>query len=129
MDCFANFYNFKVSKFYSLFHTPGSAGVDAFAFDWKGENCLLVPPVAIVGRVLFHLLACKGRGTLVVPLWKSAFYWPLLCQNFRRFIRDVLVVKAANVLVQGRNKNSMLGMDSFSSMMLTLGMDCSDSGF
>ena len=89
---------------------------------------MLVPPVAIVGRVLFHLLACKSRGTLVVPFWKSAYYWPLLCQNFRIFIRDVLIVKAANVLVQGRNKNSLLGSDFFESMMLTLSLDCSDSG-
>ena len=129
VDCFANYYNFKVDKFFSLFLTPGTAGVNAFAFDWHSENCLLVPPVAIIGRVLYHLLACKARGTLVVPLWKSAFYWPLLCVTFRPFIRNLLVVKAANVLVQGRNKNSLLGSESFSSMMLALFLDCSDAGF
>ena len=29
VDCFANFYNRKVKKFYSLWRTPGTAGVDA----------------------------------------------------------------------------------------------------
>ena len=129
VDCFGNFYNCKVDKFYSLFLTPGTAGVNAFAFDWHSENCLLVPPVAVIGRVLYHLLACKARGTLVVPFWKSAFYWPLLCHTFRPYIKDLLVVKAANVLVQGRNKNSLLGSESFSSMMLALYMDCSITGF
>ena len=129
VDCFANFYNFKVERFFSLFLTLGTAGVNAFAFDWHAEICLLVPPVAIIGRVLYHLLACKARGTLVVPLWKSAFYWPLLCHNFRPFIRDLLIVKAANVLVQGRNKNSLLGSETFSSMLIAISLDCSDTGF
>jgi hypothetical protein len=33
VDCFANFYNFKVKKFYSMFRVPGSSGIDAFTFD------------------------------------------------------------------------------------------------
>ena len=118
-----------MERFFSLFLTLGTAGVNAFAFDWHAEICLLVPPVAIIGRVLYHLLACKARGTLVVPLWKSAFYWPLLCHNFRPFIRDLLIVKAANVLVQGRNKNSLLGSETFSSMLIAISLDCSDTGF
>ena len=129
VDCFANFYNNKVEKFYSLFLTPNTSGVNAFAFDWHRENCLLVPPVAIIGRVLFHLRTCRAKGVLVAPLWKSAYYWPLICSDFQPFIKDVLVVKASNVLVQGRNKNSLLGSDSFSSMMLALQLDCSLTGF
>ena len=130
VDCFANFYNAKVEKFYSFFLTPGTAGVDAFTFDWKGENCLLVPPVVIVGRVLNHLLVCKAKGTLVVPLWKSAHFWPMLLGPFRPFIRDVITVKAAKVLKQGRNKNSLMGSAELSSMVLGLLIDCSSpTGF
>ena len=63
-----NYYNFKVEKFFSLFLTHGSAGVNAFAFDWHSKNCPLIPLVALVGRVLHHLLAYEAQGTLVVPL-------------------------------------------------------------
>ena len=104
---------------------PGSAGVNAFTFDWKGEFSLLVPPVAIVGRVLEHLLRCRAKGVLVVPLWRSAFYWPLLKGFFAQFIKDSLVVKGNKVLVQGRNQNSLLGSKVFVSEVVALLIDCS----
>ena len=44
IDAFANFYNSKCSRFYSLYHCPGSSGVDALTQNWSGENLLLVPP-------------------------------------------------------------------------------------
>ena len=124
IDCFANYYNNKVERFYSLFLTPNAAGVDAFNFDWAGETCLLVPPVAVVGRALNHLHACKSKGVLVVPYWPSAAFWPMLLGFFRGFIQDVLVVKANKVLVQGRNKNSLLGSEGFNAQMLAMLIDC-----
>ena len=30
-------------------------------------------------RVIAHLRVCKAEGTLVIPLWKSSYFWPLLC--------------------------------------------------
>ena len=55
LDAFANFYNTKCDRFYSLFHAPNSLGVDAFTYDWHEENVLMVPPVLNVGRALHHL--------------------------------------------------------------------------
>ena len=127
VDCFANYYNKKVDKFYSLFATPGSAGVDAFAFDWRNECCLLVPPVALVGRVLNHLLTCQAKGVLVVPHWTSAFFWPMLLKSFNKFIIQWIVVKGNKVLVQGRNRNSLLGAAHFPSNVLAILIDCSSS--
>jgi hypothetical protein len=43
-DRFANSENFKIYKFDFKFHTPGTSGVDVFAFNWAGENNWLVPP-------------------------------------------------------------------------------------
>ena len=45
IDCFANFYNTKIERFFSRFWNPGTAGVDAFFQSWQNENCLLVPPL------------------------------------------------------------------------------------
>ena len=78
VDCFASQYTAKCEKFYSKFWCPGSHGVDAFCFDWSRENCWLVPPLYLVVKVIFHLEFCHSRGTLVVPAWKSAIFWPVL---------------------------------------------------
>ena len=104
---------------------PGIAGVDAFTHNWKEEFPLLVPPVAVIGRTLEHLFRCRARGVLVVPLWKSAFYWPLLLGFFSQFVVDSLVVKGKRVLVQGRNQNSLLGSEEFESDVIALLIDCS----
>ena len=81
LDAFANDYNCKCDRFCSLYHVPGSSGIDAFNFDWSNEFLLLVPPVSIIGRVLQHLLLCQAEGVLVVPCWPSAYYWPLLIKT------------------------------------------------
>ena len=67
VDCFANYYNHKLPKFFSRFWNPNTAGVDFFFQPRGGENCLVVPPVGIVPRV-FHYMKCQyAVGTLVVP--------------------------------------------------------------
>lgn len=38
IDVIANCKN-NVTRFYSKYWNPGSTGVDAFAYDWSGENC------------------------------------------------------------------------------------------
>ena len=54
VDCFANFYNHKLPKFFSRFWNPGTAAVDFFSQPLRGENCLVVSPVGIVARVLHY---------------------------------------------------------------------------
>jgi hypothetical protein len=127
VDCFANFYNKKVEKFYSFYQVPGTAGVDAFSFDWNKEFCLLVPPVCIIGQVLQHLLLCKGKGVLVVPCWPSSYFWPMLINDFSFFIEDILKVKGNKVLMHGINTNSLLGSSSFGGFVLAIKLDCSKS--
>ena len=125
LDCFANYYNKKVDRFFSLFNSPNCEGVDAFTFNWEGENCLLVPPVCVVGMTLQHLRLCNARGVLVVPFWPSAAFWPLLIKDFRPHIKDSLKVKGRNVLEHGLNENSLLGSSNFMGNMLALRIDCS----
>ena len=61
-----------------------------FCVDWSKHNNWLVPPPKYVGRVLHHLRRCGGSGTLVVPKWHSAPYWPLLHDenSFTACVRD-----------------------------------------
>ena len=127
LDAFANFYNCKCSKFYSLFHTPGSSGVDALSYDWSGENVLLVPPVNAIGKALTHLRSCRAKGVLVAPKWNSSYFWPLLMNNFSSFISDLRTFKGAKVLQQGLNKKSLLGSSSFSGEVIAVRLDCSST--
>ena len=125
LDAFANFYNNKCPRFYSLFTTPGSLGVDALTFSWEGENVILVPPINAIGKALVHLKKCKARGVLVAPKWPSSYFWPILLNDFANHILDVKCFKGSNVLQQGLNKNSLLGSPSFSGDVISVSLDCS----
>merc|ERR1712055_845239 len=77
--------------FNSRYWTPGTDGVDAFAFDWSRHNNWLVPPIYLIPRVLNYLLLCKAKGTLIIPRWYSAAYWPMLVDHnskFKYFVVD-----------------------------------------
>ena len=68
-DCFANFYNAKIKRFFLRFWNPGTAGVDAFFQTWQNENCLLVPPITLVCETLKHMDTDSAVGTLFIPDW------------------------------------------------------------
>lgn len=112
LDCFATSYNKKVHKFFSKFWNPGTSGVDAFFQDWRGENCLVVPPVVLLSKVLIFMFRCNVSGTLVAPYWPSAPFWPLLVHKFWNFVIDYVYFEGASALRQGRNTRSLLGSPS-----------------
>ena len=120
LDAFANFYNTKCSKVYSLYMALNCSRINTFSFDWKEENVLMVPAVTCIDRALIHLKICKSRGVLVAPKWPSAHYWPMLLNEFSGFISDFLVVKANKVLSHGLNKNSLLGAPLFNAEMIVM---------
>ena len=123
IDIFANYYNAKCDRFYSLFYSPRSLGVDAFRYDWRGEFALWVPPIPLIPRALAHAKLCKCRGVIIVPLWTSASFWPHLVGEYKEYIIDFLQVKGRNVLTQGKNTNSLFGSNSFQGDMLALNLD------
>ena len=78
IDRFASYYNAQLPRFNSKFASPGCSGVDALVQDWSGENNWVCPPVGLVVDAVRLLTACSGRGTLIIPEWPSAYFWPLL---------------------------------------------------
>ena len=113
VDCFANYYNTKLAKFFSRYWSPGCSGVDFFVQKLEHENCLVVPPVDTIGRALNYLHACRATATLVVPFWSSSYFWPLISRKFSGFILGYKVFSGKFALVHGRNINSFLGSDRF----------------
>ena len=46
----------------------------------------MVPPVRIVPRVLHYMKSQNAVGTVVLPFWPSAHYWPLLMNKYLKYI-------------------------------------------
>lgn len=128
-DRFADDKNHKVEKFNSRIWVPGTAGVDAFAFDWSGENNWIVPPVGSVCKVLNHMFNCKAKGVLVIPKWRSALYWPMLWndseQKFYNFVKDAVeFCRPKNFFKAGSDKDSVFANSPFISNVIVLKIDC-----
>ena len=79
VDRFADFYNCQLPRFNTRCWNPGSEAVDAFTVNWEGENNWWCPPISLITRVIRHAQVCRAKGTMIVPQWPSAHFWPLLC--------------------------------------------------
>ena len=105
IDRFSSHHNNQVLRFNSRFYTPGCAGVDALAQNWNSENNWLCPPVHLIPATLRHLAKHKGIGTLIVPEWPSALFWPIIHDSpssFASFVQEVIVLpRAADLLIEG----------------------------
>ena len=92
LDCFASCDNAQLPRFNSRCWNPGSEAVDTFTVNWAGENNWWCPPISLIPRIIHHAQACSAIGTLVVPYWPSASFWPMLCPpmgQFEKFIVEV----------------------------------------
>ena len=104
-DRFATYYNAQLPRFNSKFASPGCSGVDALAQDWSSENNWICPPVSLIVDSDRHLMSCSGRGTLIIPEWPSAYFWPFLrdgSSRFSSFVTEVFVLPAVgDLLLEG----------------------------
>ena len=87
----------------------------------EGENCLVVPPVSLIARVIHYLHVSRVIATVVVPFWPSSFFWPIISRKLSRFIIDCKCFDAS-ALEQGRNTSSLLGSDRFTGFILAVRM-------
>ena len=113
VDRFACSYNAKLPRFNSRFFQPGCEAVDAFAQDWGYDNNWLCPPVCLIVRVLKHMEVCLAKGTIVIPLWKSSFFWSICARDgvhWNYFVVDwVYLPKFKGLFVPGKARNSLFG--------------------
>lgn len=105
-DRFACPYNAKVQCFNTRFYQPGSSGVNAFSQDWSHHNNQLCPPVYLTCKVV------SAQETLILPVWKSAHFWPLLCSDgvhWSNFIHGwVILPNFPNMFIACKATNSIL---------------------
>ncbi|VDI59226.1 Hypothetical predicted protein [Mytilus galloprovincialis] len=78
VDRFATHYNSQCERFNSKVWCPGTEAVDAFTQFWGNDVNWLVPPPILITKTLNKLKQDNAKGTLIVPEWTSAPYWPIL---------------------------------------------------
>ena len=82
VDLFASEKNTRAPRFFSLLPSTRALGQDAFAYDWpKYGFAWCCPPVSRIIAALRHLVSCKARGLLCIPVWKSASFWPFIAPD------------------------------------------------
>ena len=102
IDRFADFHNRQTPRFNSRCWSPGSEAVDAFTVDWSAENNWWCPPLTLVPCVIGHARVCRAMGTLIVPCWLSAPFWPLLQPSraiFAQFVKEAVVLPQSELLI------------------------------
>ncbi|MEO0361204.1 MAG: hypothetical protein AAF322_08850, partial [Pseudomonadota bacterium] len=78
VDRFADSDNRLLTRFNSRFASPGAEALDAFSVPWLGARNWLHPPFGVISRTVGKLRRERARGTLIVPRWTSAPWWPAL---------------------------------------------------
>ena len=95
VDRFASSVNAQFIRFNSRFWCAGTETVDTFTVDWGPDNNWWCPPVGLIPRLLQHARACGCSGTLIVPIWRSAPFWLMLCpegSHFAEFVQEVVML-------------------------------------
>lgn len=106
IDRFASYQNRKVFRYNSKCYDFEVEAVDAFTEHWGDTNSWLVPPISLVPKTIFHILACSANGTIIVPKWPSAGFWPILFDakyKPKRFVKEVLEFSSNQDIFRHRN--------------------------
>lgn len=100
-------------------------GVDAFNQNWSNENNWMVPPPALIPRLINKILREKASSTLVVPEWRSSPYWPLVFEgnHFKTVISHWSYLPDEKIITHGKSKNSVFAQFPKQFQMLALRID------
>lgn len=76
VDAFATRQNRLLSRYWSRWHDPYSAGADALLQDWQSENAYANPPFCLLTRVLGHIRRQGATATIIAPWWPTQPWFP-----------------------------------------------------
>ena len=131
VDRFADNYNKQLSHFNSRFWSLGTETVDTFTCSWNGENNWWCPPVYLVPRVIQHAKETQAAGTLIVPCWYSAPFWPLIFPDGNSpagFIHEIQELLQQARLFLPQRSGSVLFKGIPNTKVLALRLDFGSSG-
>ena len=125
---FASYFSTQLPRFNSRFWIPGSEAVDVFTFDWQGENNWWCPPVYLVPQVLQHVQATEATGTLLIPKWPSATFWPMSFttnteSKLAASVKATLVIDKSEVIICPGRSGASLFKELSNTDMLALRLE------
>ena len=78
VDLFASRLNRQVDLFVSWKPEPEAWAVDAFSISWRDIKFYAFPPFSVPSRVLSKIKEDNASGILVVPLWPTQPWFPVM---------------------------------------------------
>jgi ribonuclease HI len=113
VDRFASTENALCKRFNALYHCPGAEAVDCFAQNWRGDNNWCNPPFSLMGRLWAFLRMQGASATVIAPVWRSATWWPLVCQGATwspAVVGAMLIPRGRDLFVPGTAKAGRFGV-------------------
>jgi len=112
----------KCKRFNSRFWCKGTEGVDCFTENWSNELNWVVPPPILICKSVNKMINEKAAGTLLIPVWKSAPFWPMVCSNgiFENFVKDILYIEGENITARGRGSRGVFNEKQQNFMFVAL---------
>ncbi len=83
VDRFADCNNTLLPRFNAWLADPKAEATDALAQDWSGTVSWANPPWPLLPRVVGHIVRQRAPTILLIPLWKTAVWWPALLPHIR----------------------------------------------
>ena len=100
VDLFASRLNHQVDTFVSWKPEPQAWAVDAFSLHWKDIMFYAFPPFSVLGRVLSKIKMEQASGILVLPLWPTQPWFPVMMDLLVDHPR-LVEPNPTNLLLQG----------------------------
>jgi len=125
VDWFADNFIIQKDTFNSRFWCPGTSAVDTFTCDWSHEINWACPPPYLILHCIRHASVTAARGTLVVPAWPSALFWPILFaggEAVAKFIRDTIVFPGSGQMLLPGRQGSVLPVCDLLGIQFDFGM-------
>ena len=101
-------HNALLPRFNSRFWSPGCEAADCFTQDWSSDNNWVCPPVTILLKAVNHMKKCRALGTVIVPEWPSAPFWPVLSPKLgsmkKYLVNHEVLPKLNNLCISGRGQ-------------------------
>ena len=101
-------YNKKIVRYFSRFLEPGYIGHRCFYAVVEYRYWPIGSASLSYSQTLAYMYNQGAEGTLVVPLWNSAVFWPMLTNVYYTCTQDLRVLSMSQALIHVRNRNSIL---------------------
>ncbi len=78
-------------------------------------------------KVVNHLKKSKAKGSLVMPKWPVAKFWPFIFDRYsmHSFVKEVFkFTEGRNWLKNGDQPNSIFTRENFRGSLLAIRLDC-----